>query len=279
MKATKFLPCAAAVLCVPGIALRAMHLQRGFDIDTGLPILKNGFFLACIGLFVLCAVLFAVLSAPLRKRREATFEQLLGTRSAGFRMTAVVCGLLLAAGGACYLYLTMTTAEQDAAVWARVMEMLYAVVTVAAGVSMIVLTKAQGSEMTASSAKVTLLPLLWGCIHLLVTYRMTCVDPKLPSFAFGLLADVLLALGFYQLARLLFAKPHPAWFAFFSAMAVVLAVSDLGGYGLSYLMGGHVVVWSAKMLLRSGMTTVGCVLLFAELCLLSRSSAAQREGE
>ena len=37
MKATKLLPILAVVLCVPGIALRALHLLNGFDVSTGLP--------------------------------------------------------------------------------------------------------------------------------------------------------------------------------------------------------------------------------------------------
>ena len=36
MKATKLLPILAVVLCVPGIALRALHLLNGFDVSTGL---------------------------------------------------------------------------------------------------------------------------------------------------------------------------------------------------------------------------------------------------
>ena len=36
MKATKLLPILAVVLCVPGIALRALHLLNGFGVSTGL---------------------------------------------------------------------------------------------------------------------------------------------------------------------------------------------------------------------------------------------------
>lgn len=53
----------------------------------------------------------------------------------------------------------------------------------------------------------TLVPLFWSCLHLLVNYRMTCTDPKLASFGFGLVADVMIVLAFYELARLLFGKP------------------------------------------------------------------------
>lgn len=277
MKRTKLLPLAAAALCVPGVALRALHLLNGFEIGTGLPIDGGYWYPLVIGYFVLCAVLFAVLAAPLRQQNAQPFERLLGTRSTGFRMAAVIAGLLLLAGGAAYLYVTMTTAEQDAAGWARILEVVYAVFTLLAGGCAVALAKAQGNEMTRQSAMLTLAPLLWSCLHLLVTYRMTCVDPKLPSFAIGLIADVLLVLGLYHLSRLLYGKPRPALLAFFGAIASVLAVSDLGGYGLAYLMGVRAVAWSEKTLLRGVLAVAACVLLFAELCVMTRQEPEVEE--
>lgn len=270
MKRTKILPLAAAALCVPGVALRALHLLNGFELGTGLPVKGDPWYLAIIGYFALCAVLFAVLAAPLRRQNGAPFEALLGTQDTGFRMAAVVSGLLLLAGGAAYLYVTLTTVEQDAAGWARILEIVYAAFTLLSGVCAVMLAGAQGRDMTRKAAMLTLAPLFWGCLHLLVTYRMTCVDPKLPSFAFGLIADVLLVLGLYHLARLLYGKPRPALLAFFSASAAVLAVSDLGGYGLAYLMGVRAVAWSEKTLLRGGLAVAACVLLFAELWVMTR---------
>ena len=139
---------------------------------------------------------------------------------------------------------------------------------------MIVLAKAQGSPITEKSAMLTLVPLLWSCLHLLVNYRMTCVDPKLASFAFGLVADVMLVLAFYHLARLLYGKPRPAALAFFSAVSITMSASDIGGIGLSCLMGGGTLDWSAKMLLRGSLSVAACVLLAAELAILCSSHAA-----
>ena len=173
----------------------------------------------------------------------------------------------------------MTTVEEDAAGWARALEIVYSAVTVACGFSMIALAKAQGSPITSQSAKLTLVPLIWSCLHLLVNYRMTCVDPKLPSFAFGLVADVMLVIAFYHLARLLYGKPRPASLAFFSAAAITMAVSDIGGVALSYLMGVDVLDWSGKMLLRGGMSAAACVLLAAELAVLCSSTAQPQETE
>ena len=133
---------------------------------------------------------------------------------------------------------------------------------------MIALAKAQGSRMNEKNAALTLVPLLWSCLHLLVNYRMTCIDPNLPSFAFGLVADVMLVLAFYHLARLLYGKPRPAALGFFSAVTITMAVSDLGGIGLGYLMGVGTLDWSAKMLLRGGLSVAACVMLAAELAVL-----------
>lgn len=273
MKWIKALPVAAVALCVPGIGLRAMHLLNGFDIGTGLPAAEDPWVFYVSLLFVCSAAVYAVLAAPLRQRRKEPFEQLLGSRSVGFRAAAVISGLLMAAGGMCYLYLTMTGVEEDAAMWARALETAYAAVTVLTGGCVIALAKAQGDTMNERSAALTLMPLLWSCLHLLVNYRMTCIDPKLSSFAFGLVADVLLVLAFYHLARMLYSKPRPAGLAFFSAAAVTVALSDLGGYSLVHLMGVQTMEWPAKMVVRGCLSGAACVLLLAELVVLGADGA------
>ena len=274
MKMTKTLPVLAVALCVPGVVLRALHVLNGFDIATGLPRAGDAWIWYFTALLVAAAVAYVVLAAPLRAKKTVPFEQLLGTQSPGFRMAAVISGLLLSAGGLFYLYLTITTVEEDAAAWARALEIVYSAVSVGCGFSMIALAKAQGSPITSQSAKLTLVPLIWSCLHLLVNYRMTCIDPNLPSFAFGLVADVMLVLAFYHLARLLYGKPRPAALGFFSAVTITMAVSDLGGIGLGYLMGVGTLDWSAKMLLRGGLSVAACVMLAAELAVLCAGHTA-----
>ena len=95
MNKTKLLPLAAAALAIPGIGLRALHLLNGFDVDSGLPTAGSPWVWVCAVFFVLCAVLYGVLAAPLRDRESVPFEKLLGTDHALFRMTAVIAGLLL----------------------------------------------------------------------------------------------------------------------------------------------------------------------------------------
>nr|WP_297174420.1 hypothetical protein [uncultured Agathobaculum sp.] len=273
MKLTKALPAAAGALCIPGVALRAMHVRYGFDMQTSLPITGSMWMWCLIALLVAGTALYAVLAAPLRGRRTLPFEQLLGTQRTSFRLAAALAGLLLIAGGLFYLYLTLTVAEQDAASWARALELVYCAVTVICGACVIVLAKAQGGEIDSKSAALTLVPLLWSCLHLLVNYRMTSVDPKLPSFAFGLAADIMIVFACYHLARLLYGRPRPDALAFFSAAAITIAVSDFGGVALGYLMGADAFDWTSKMLLRSGLSVAACVLLAAELAVICSRSA------
>ena len=279
MKATKLLPLLAVVLCVPGIALRALHLLNGFDVSTGLPAAGDKWVWAVILLFAGSAAVYAVLAKPLTARKDVPFEQLLGTQEVLFRMAAVIAGLLVAAGGLFYLYLTITTTEQDVAAWARVLEIVYAIFGVLTGGCMIGLARAQGTQMTENSAVMTVVPLFWSCLHLLVNYRMTCTDPKLASFGFGLVADVMLTLAFYQLAKLLFGKPNPALLAFCSAAAVTVSVSDIGGYGLAMLMGIQ-PMWTSKMVLRGVLSAAAAIMLAAELfCLCRLSASADKAAE
>ena len=190
MNKTKLLPLAAAALAIPGIGLRALHLLNGFDVDSGLPTAGSPWVWVCTVFFVLCAVLYGVLAAPLREKESVPFEKLLGTDHALFRMTAVIAGLLLIAGSAGYLCFTFTAQEEGAALWSHVLEIVYSITGIGSGVCMIAFTKAQGaSYMTSDAAKCVLLPLFWSALHLLVNYRMTCTDPRLPLFAFGLLFE------------------------------------------------------------------------------------------
>ena len=143
---------------------------------------------------------------------------------------------------------------------------------------MIAFTKAQGaSYMTSDAAKCVLLPLFWSALHLLVNYRMTCTDPRLPLFAFGLLADVMLVLAFYHIARLLYGRPQPMLLALSGALAAVMSFSDLGGYGLARLMGVTSVAWPAKMLLRSGLSAAACIYVLAQLFVLCSRNADHAE--
>ena len=238
MNKTKLLPLAAAALAIPGIGLRALHLLNGFDVDSGLPTAGSPWVWVCAVFFVLCAVLYGVLAAPLRDRESVPFEKLLGTDHALFRM----------------------------------------ITGIGSGVCMIAFTKAQGaSYMTSDAAKCVLLPLFWSALHLLVNYRMTCTDPRLPLFAFGLLADVMLVLAFYQIARLLYGRPQPMLLALFGALAAVMSFSDLGGYGLARLMGVTSVAWPGKMLLRSGLSAAACIYVLAQLFVLCSRNADHAE--
>ena len=278
MKQTKRLPFLAVLLCVPGIVVRALHFLNGFDSMSGLP--TDGIWIwLCVVFFAVCAAGYAALSAPLCAHQKARFEQLLGTQQVDFRMLMVMAGLLMVLAGGGYLFLSLTVPEQGMAAWARILEFVYAGVTVLTGVCVVALAKAQGAEMNAETARLTLMPLLWSCLHLLVNYRMTCIDPNLPSFGFGLVGDILLVLTMYHFARMLYGKPRPAMLAFCGALAVTMAVSDAAGYGLAWLMGARSVEWPVKMAVRSVLSAVAAVFVFAQLRVLCAAQPQESNAE
>ena len=255
MNKTKLLPLAAAALAIPGIGLRALHLLNGFDVDSGLPTAGSPWVWVCTVFFVLCAVLYGV--GPVSEHCP------------GFINTHTTEG---------YLCFTFTAQEEGAALWSHVLEIVYSITGIGSGVCMIAFTKAQGaSYMTSDAAKCVLLPLFWSALHLLVNYRMTCTDPRLPLFAFGLLADVMLVFAFYHIARLLYGRPQPMLLALSGALAAVMSFSDLGGYGLARLMGVTSVAWPGKMLLRSGLSAAACIYVLAQLFVLCSKNADHAE--
>ncbi len=275
MKLAKILPALAFIMCVPGVVLRALHFLSGFDADTGLPAISTPWVWYFTILLLVCAAAYFILARPLKALENVAFEQLIGTDNPTFRIMSVIAGLLMIAGGGCYFYFTLTAAPESMEGWAHIFELVYAAATILAGFAIIAFAKAQASEITEKSAMLTLVPLLWSCLHLLVNYRMTCTDPKLPSFAFGLVADILVATALYNISRLLYDKPRPAALGAVSALAITVSVADLGGYALSRIMGVHSVSWTPQMILRSGLTVSVCLFLAAELTVLARRTRNQ----
>jgi len=269
----KALPAAALLLCIPGILFRILHLCRGFESNTGLPINDAPWLWCYTGLLAAAFIVYFILALPLRRKKNVPFEKLLGSKSPLIRMLIVAAGLLLSGGGGVYLYLSLQEFGMTETVLASIAEIVYAASAIVAGIACAGMAKIQNMETIADGgALFTLIPLLWSCMHLLVTYRTTCTDPTLPSFAFSLVTDIVLIIAFYQIARLFYSKPQPIILGASCALAITMAVSDLGGYELARLLGMRSINWSIKMFLRNGLSVAACVFLTAELLLLTHSN-------
>lgn len=274
----KALPAATLLLCIPGILFRTLHFYRGFESAAGLPMTSTPWLWCYIGLLATALIVYFILALPLHKKKDIPFEKLLGGKSLLIRMLIVAAGLLLACGGGGYLYLSLQEFGITETALASIAEIAYAALTIVAGIACAAMAKIQSAQVVSTgSAFFTLIPLVWSCMHLLVTYRTTCTDPTLPSFAFSLIADIVLILAFYHLARLLYSKPTPVQLGASCALAITISVSDIGGYGLAWLFGMRSINWSMKMLLRSGLSVAAGAFLLAELLLLTRSNVQELE--
>lgn len=279
MKYARALPIVTLLLCIPGLILRAMHFVYGFDVVSGLPVAASKWYIACIVFFLACAILLYIIAAPLKAYQKIPFESSFGTKDILFRMLMVISGMLLMIGGVYYFYMVLKEPSVSGVpTGTKMLEYIYAGLSLLAGGCVILFAKKQGEEMTKNGATLILVTLLWSCIHLLVDYRVTCIDPKLSAYAFGLIAGIVVVVSVYFFCAMLFGKPRPHLFAWLASLAVIIAVSNFGGYGFALLMKTSAAAWDAKECLRCGMTTIVCVFLFAELLALTNRQEIKPES-
>lgn len=260
----------SVLLAIPGIVLRSMHLLHGFDTPDRLPIAGSVWFRLYLVYLLVCALVLLWQSSALRARQNDRFEALLGSQSPLFRTLMIASAFLLIGGGAWTLVRLSTEALPVTAPGGRVIELVFGALTVLTGIALYFLAVAQGKEMTANAARLTLPTLFWSSLHLLVTYRAVCIDPALPSFAFELLAQVCVILAMYHFARLLYGKPQPLWFGFFAAIAVTFTLSNAGGAIVCLLSQPASI--STDALLRSLLSAFAALMLLAELGALDASA-------
>lgn len=270
IKLQRYLPFIAVFLCIPGTALCTLHWLHGFDFGTGLPSRESHTFLYCILFFAACAVLYAVCSLPTRKLREVAYEDLMCVDSIATKASMVTFVLLLAIEGVLYFVtMRLNTSAVSSTSW---MEYLYVATIFGAAVGLLQMARNLNSQLTKKTAYFWTLPFLFACVHLLVEYRLTCTDPKLTAFALSLIGSICMVFGYYYLARLLFGKPLPERFSFFSALAFTISASNICGYLLARYTGMRSIELEPKTLLRATILAIGCGALLVHLISLSRNT-------
>lgn len=271
----KKLPLLALAGGVIGALLRGMQLSTGFEFPTGLYTSGNLWGRLLIVWLIAMGVLYII--AARGGRHEGEFEALFGASSDLYKTVVVLCGLLLAAGGAAWLFVElreMRAAVEGVSPWVIALEVPFGVLCVAAGVCFIGFGAALSKGTIESKhAMLTLPPLFWAAFHLLVAYRLYCVSANLALFTLEIFAAIACVMAYYHIARMLYGKPAPRQFTFWAALTVTLAMTDVLGYACSRVMGGVVVIWSLGSLVRGGCLLIGCAYLFTELWVVTSKKA------
>ena len=230
---------------VVALALRLWQQMSGFEADTGLAVPGHpaGTALAAVLGVVALALLMLRRKLPGEKDGRA-FEQVFATESAA-RLTLVVMGVFLMAGAGALqvLFAVMgggleSVIQGDgmvAVVWMGSVSprelLILGVMAVVSAVSLFPAVAAcrHGKLNTGSfNGNCLLIPVICMVVRLVMLYRIDSVNPVLQAYYVELLAVVLAAMAFYQLAGFAFGQGAPRWYGLCSGLAVVLCMTTLG---------------------------------------------------
>ena len=121
----------------------------------------------------------------------------------------------------------------------------------AAAYSCVALARAQArGEMSEKTAALTLLPLVWAVLDLIIVFKTNNTNPYTRLFLADLLCGIALTLAFLYYCRFLYGKVMPRRFLFLAGAGVMLALTAAGGGALSVLLPGGVSMLSTFDLMR-----------------------------
>lgn len=241
-----------------GALLRGLSLSQGFEEDSGLP---NGSPLngAVIVLCIAVAVMLAVQSRRLFSVGNGkAYEDLFSHSAPMERGLGMLCGVLVCATGVLGLVTLGTQVEEQVnALVETVSSLVYIamvamwLLTILAGISILVLVRNQREEnMTAGKARVTVFPMFWACLNLVMAYHENSSSPVPQSYAYELLLSVAIMAAFYFLACFFYAECPLSKFMATSGIAVFLTLVCAGGEAVAVVMGSPMAVVSTGTLVR-----------------------------
>lgn len=230
---------AGTVFAAVTVMLRWLQVQMVFDAETGLPTLHAPITTLLVAALLIVAAVLWWMSGKMRTDcapEEPEDALALPHREAGWILTAVA---VLAAVGSLYLFFT----EADT------MMKVAALLGLLAALVLAVLP--QLPRWGAFGAALSVLPVLFFCLWLVVFYKQNAANPILWSYGMEILAIAMCLLAAFRLSAYLFyrAKPRRTIFACMLALVTSLATltdsvslggrAVLGGWGI----GSAVMCW------------------------------------
>ena len=231
----------AAGLC--GAALRCICLLHGYEADSGLP--KEGYLpsLLLAGLTIAVIVLAIALSrAWFGACRQQGFEQLFGNAKGLTWLITLFMGIWIMLESVNSLLLLPDQIAEQFMMEGSVVVMpsrmmagataLVWVLSLVSGLCMVLFAVWQhsGKPATKRTGLLATLPILWGCIDLIMVYHENSGNPVLSDYSYTLLLIIAVMLTFYSIGGFLYSGKSPAVRFFASAgIAVYLALMQMGG--------------------------------------------------
>lgn len=273
MKIKAYTPLFVALAALCGAVLRGLNLIHGYEPGTHLPVRGDVSETALIVLSVLAAAVLLIWARTFRADRGTPFEDAFSGAGTLFKMTSVVCGLVMAAAGAFGLYLA-AAGDPSAPMAAKLPQFPLWLLAILTGGCFVGIAAALGRrKITESVASLTIVPMFWACFDLIITFKDNGASPFVGLYGFELLAAILLTYAFYALAGFLYGTGSPARFVFSAGLAVFFCLTCVGGAAVALATGGSTIVPSAETAMRYACFSASSLWLLAMLALLSRSRA------
>ena len=214
------------------------------------------------GALAVSLLALAALARTYEIHEKWRFEDYFAGNDSILKLFSVLGGLLLALGGAGTLVgavLDSMTARSDPLEQALggfsplsvLPYIALALLAVAAAYSCVALARAQArGEMTEKTAGLTLFPLIWAVLDLIIVFKNNNTNPYTRYYLADLLCGAALTLAFLFYCRFLYGKIMPRRFLFLAGAGVVLSLTAAGGGALSVLLPGGWNMLSATDLMR-----------------------------
>ena len=202
-----------AVLAVGilGACVRGWELAYAFNPETGL--YDAGAAAFVLPLISVLAALLSILAAAAHRSSAESFLSAFPIRSRASLAIIAIAGLVMVASGVLKIFGFVQSASFTA--------LLFGILTVACGISLLVLSKARfRGEADELVSFVSTIPIYWACFMLILTFMEHPVEPVIQTFAYDLLASCAILLAIYYASAMLYGK-HAVGLCLMSTLAAL----------------------------------------------------------
>ena len=237
--------CAAGAI---GLFIRWLQLSSAFEPATGLPIHNAPASIAMAAAMIVYAVALIIVIRTMKDtEKQLDYQSALRGHNILYPAAAAILGIATIVSG--LLMFPGTAAELRPALWR-----LLASVALLCGCAYPVLAlppKRSGKDVLTCLA--ALVPTIFFCIWLIVSYMSNAENPIVWAYATETLAISGATLGFYYCAGYAFGRPRPLSTAYFSHLGAFLCIVTLAD---TRSMPAQIMLGSAAVMLLMLSTTL-----------------------
>ena len=224
----RILPVGVFLLGIVGAILRSVELTTLIDPTTNL-YSGTGLFTIALPVLSLVAAILAVLCGyRFVKEKIDSYQSVFTVRNTAAFLCLICSACILTIAGVGKIFSVTYNPS--------IAQLLYGIITVLAGLSLIHLARCRKSGDTNEYTRfVSTIPVFWACFLVILTFMEHPVEPVLQIFAYDLLASCAIVLAVYYSCAFLFQKLHLSMPIISSLLAIYFILVSFGGRVLAVI--------------------------------------------